>query len=73
MRIKKKTYQSRRDFKAIFICPFCGYEEEDWGYDDSYFHNKVIPEIKCKKCGKTENDSNTYVPIATKHPDNIVI
>ena len=27
MRIKEITYQSRRDFKAIFKCPHCGYEK----------------------------------------------
>ena len=30
MRIKEITYQSRRDFKAIFKCSHCGYEKEDW-------------------------------------------
>lgn len=29
MRIEEITYQSRRDFKAKFICPHCGYEKED--------------------------------------------
>ena len=47
MRIKEITYQSRRDFKAIFKCSHCGYEKEDWGYDDNYFHQKVIPDMKC--------------------------
>ena len=28
MRIKEITYQNRRDFKAIFKCPYCGYEKE---------------------------------------------
>ena len=31
MRIKEITHQSRRDFKAIFKCSHCGYEEEEWG------------------------------------------
>ena len=48
MRIKEITYQSRRDFKAKFICPHCGYEEEKWGYDDNYFHQKVIKQLKDK-------------------------
>lgn len=42
MRIKEITYQNRRDFKAKFICPHCGYEEEKWGYDDANFHQNVI-------------------------------
>ena len=71
MRIKEITYQSRRDFKAKFICPHCGYEEEKWGYDDAYFHQNIIPDIKCPKCGKTENSD--YVPRQTKYPENMEI
>ena len=29
MRIKEKTYQHRRDFKAIFVCEHCG-QRLDW-------------------------------------------
>lgn len=35
MRIKEITYQSRRDFKAIFKCSHCGYEEEEWGLKET--------------------------------------
>ena len=56
MRIKKILYQHRRDFRAVYVCPFCGYEKEGSGYDDAYFHHNVIPEMKCDKCGKTEKD-----------------
>jgi len=52
MRIKEITYQNRRDFKAIYECQHCGHEEEGWGYDDSNFHNNVIPNMICKECGK---------------------
>lgn len=52
-------------------CPHCGYEKEDWGYDDNYFHQKVIPDMKCLKCGKTENSD--YVPRQTKYPENMEI
>jgi len=50
MIIKQITYQSRRDFKAIYICERCNKEEEKWGYDDMYFHNKVTPEMFCNSC-----------------------
>ena len=43
MRIKEILSQHRRDFRAIFICPFCGHEEERPGYDDFNFHHNVIP------------------------------
>lgn len=52
MKIKEITYQNRRDFKAIFECEYCGYTGEKWGYDDSNFHNNVIPNMECPTCGK---------------------
>lgn len=53
MKIKEKTYQHRRDFKAVFVCEHCGYENEIWGYDDANYHENVIPAMKCPQCGKT--------------------
>lgn len=53
MHLKAKTYQSRRDFEGIFACAYCGYEEENWGYDDAYFHHTVIPGMECPKCHRT--------------------
>ena len=68
MKIKRITYQNRRDFKAIYECEHCGYEtEEQWGYDDANFHNNVIPKFKCPECGKTAADD--YRPLATKYPE----
>lgn len=61
MIIKKITNQNRRDFTALYECQFCGTTQEGSGYDDAYFHKKVIPEMKCKSCGKstkTENDES---------------
>ena len=73
MRIKEITYQNRRDFKATFICPFCGHEENHCGYDDNNFHKNVIPEMECEKCGKTEKDGESYRPLATKYPEDYEI
>ena len=52
MKIKEKTWQHSRDFKAVFECEFCGHETEKSGYDDYYFHNVVIPDWNCPNCGK---------------------
>jgi DNA-directed RNA polymerase subunit M/transcription elongation factor TFIIS len=71
MRVKQITYQHRRDFKAIFECEHCGHEEEMWGYDDSYFHENVIPAMKCGKCGK-QTDEN-YKPLTPKYPDHAIV
>lgn len=71
MKVKKILYQNRRDFKAIYECEHCGYTYEDNGYDDSFFHIKVIPSMKCPECGKTAGDN--YRPLATKYPDSMVV
>lgn len=71
MKIKKIIHQHRRDFKAIFECEHCGYEEEKHGYDDNNFHVNVIPTMKCPKCEKTAGDD--YRPLATKYPESMVV
>ena len=71
MRIKKYLSQNRRDFFAIFECEHCGYEFERQGYDDNYFHETVIPKMKCPKCEKTAG--NDYQPHATKYPEGMQV
>lgn len=54
MKITKKTHQYRRDFDADIKCEFCGNEEKLMGgYDDHYYHTKVLTAITCSKCGKS--------------------
>lgn len=53
MFLKRKICQNRRDFRAVYECETCGSSFTDHGYDDEYFHNKVIPAMVCKKCGAT--------------------
>lgn len=74
MRIKKILWQYRRDFRAIYRCENCGHECEDRGYDDAYFHAKVIPDKVCPQCGKTgrEIDPN-YRPLTTKYPEGMQV
>ena len=71
MRIKEKLSQHRRDFTAIYECEHCGETKKSGGYDDSYFHNNVIPKMKCEKCGKIADD--TYKPKATVYPDGMQV
>ena len=71
MRIKEIKSQNRRDFYAIFKCEHCGYTEERSGYDDEYFHRKVIPDMVCPKCGKKASDN--YRPLATKYPEGMQV
>ena len=54
MKIKNMLSMHRRDFRADYECEFCGHIEKDQrGYDDSNFHNNVIPNMVCKSCGKS--------------------
>ncbi len=71
MKIKEILSQSRRDFTAIYVCEHCGYEEKGYGYDDTHFHEKVIPAKVCPKCGKIAPEN--YRALTTKHPDEAFI
>ena len=71
MKIKKITEQIRRDFWAIYECEHCGLTEGKSGYDDTYFHQTVIPKMKCGQCGKTADDD--YRPLTTKYSDHVTI
>ncbi len=71
MKIKKITSRSRRDFYAIYQCEHCNHEHESSGYDDTYFHQNVIPNMVCKKCNKKVHDS--YRPLQPKYPANQIV
>lgn len=71
MKIQRILSQSRRDFTAVYECEHCGDTHEGRGYDDSNFHQNVIPSWPCAKCGKKADDS--YRALATKYPDGMVV
>jgi len=71
MKIKKIISQNRRDFLAIYECEHCNTTKEAFGYDDSNFHNNVIPAMVCNKCKKV-SDKN-YRPLTTKYKDDEII
>ena len=71
MRIKKILSQHRRDFRAVYECEHCGHEAEGGGYDDTRFHQSVIPKMMCSKCDKSAGDD--YRPLTTKYPDHVSI
>lgn len=56
MKIKRIVRQHRRDFTAIYECQHCSHTQEGQGYDDSYFHESVIPKMPCQECGKDSYD-----------------
>lgn len=65
MRIKEILSQNRRDFQAIYECEHCSHKRNGYGYDDSHFHNNVIPDMECEKCGKKASEN--YRALAPKH------
>jgi len=71
MKIKEIISQSRRDFNAIYECENCGHTEKGYGYDDTNFHQNVIPDMKCSKCEK--KSPKNYRPLTTKYPENFHI
>lgn len=71
MKIKEILSQNRRDFRAIYICESCGDEKEGSGYDDANFHDNVIPNMKCDKCGKRSPEN--YRALSTKYPEGYQI
>ena len=66
MKIKEIISQHRRDFQAIYECQHCGHTKKGGGYDDSNFHQNVIPKMKCDDCGKTGGE---YRALAPKYPE----
>jgi len=72
MKILKINSQHRRDFWANLVCEHCGHiETNESGYDDHHFHRNVIPQIKCKKCGKVAPPD--YKPMRPKYDAHVVV
>lgn len=70
MKIKEITSMSRRDFRADMECEHCGSVEKGVsGYDDTYFHENVIPKMKCKKCNKIGREDS--IPMQPKYPEDL--
>lgn len=68
MKIIKIISQSRRDMRANMQCESCNHiEEQVYVYDDANFHENVIPNMKCEKCG--EKSPKNYQPLNTRYPE----
>ena len=75
MKILQILSQHRRDFVAMMKCEFCGHQHKDnSGYDDSYYHQNVIPNQTCKSCGKSTNSGGGSIDkTTTKYPEGYQI
>jgi hypothetical protein len=59
MKIKQITSQHRNDFCAVMQCEHCGVEEKlTTGYNDAYYHERVIPAMHCQSCGLNRSGEN---------------
>ena len=69
MKIKKIISQNRRDFYAIYECEACeSVTDKRGGYDDRNYHDNVIPNMRCPKCGMSRNDLGiVQEPTKTKY------
>lgn len=75
MIIKKKLRQHRRDFTAIYECEHCGHTHENSGYDDTHFHENVVPNRKCPECEESSNSkrSDKTVIRRPKYPEGVTV
>lgn len=65
MKIKTITYQHSSDFSADMECEHCGHVDHiTTGYDDDHYHSKVIPGMRCSKCGLPRHPKNAARAIA---------
>ena len=71
MNIKHILNQHRRDFTAYYACEHCDYTEIKEGYDDANFHEHVIPEMKCSRCGKKASEN--YRALTTKYSEGTIV
>lgn len=68
MKIQQILSQHRRDFTATLVCENCNnIQKLSSGYDDDFYHNNVIPAIKCDACGECSPED--YRPLSTKYED----
>jgi len=57
MKVLRVYEQFRRDCYADLECENCGHKETiTSAYDDRNYWDNVVPNMKCKKCGKTTID-----------------
>jgi len=53
MKIKAFLTQYGSDFTATMECEHCGHTAKlTTGYHDDFYHDRVIPAMRCASCGK---------------------
>ena len=63
MKIFEITSSNRNDFCADMECEHCGSKQKlTTGYNDSYYHEKVIPSIVCLVCKQDRKGTSDGKP-----------
>ena len=63
--IKEITNQIRNDLYGVLECEGCHATEKlVGGYDDDNWHDNVLPNRKCKACGKSAREIEAETPKA---------
>ena len=77
MKLIEIISQHRRDFQGKYKCEFCNTIETDKymdSYDDNYYHQNVIPNMKCRSCNKsTISEGGKIEETKTKYPEGYQI
>lgn len=75
VKVTKRYNQWRRDLWVDLECEGCGATEtvKD-AYDDTNYWVNVVPDMKCKSCGKSSNDLGIRPEsIGTKYPEGMEV
>lgn len=75
MKLVRVCNQIRRDCWIDIECEGCEHQEHHVNaYDDRNFWDNVLPNMKCKSCGKSTIDLRRSVQrTETRYPDDAVV
>lgn len=75
MKVTRRFNQSRRDLCIDLECESCGATDtNNSAYDDSNYWINVVPDMKCKNCGKSSNDLGIRPEnIGTRYPEGMEV
>jgi len=75
MKVTRRFNQYRRDLSIDLECENCGATETKTNaYDDTNYWVNVVPDFKCKNCGKSSSDLGLRPEsIGTKYPEGMEV
>ena len=75
MEVVRRFDQLRRDLSIDLECERCNATDTvTTAYDDTFYWTQVVPDMKCKSCGKSSNDLGIRPEsIGTKYPEGMEV